>query len=103
MTARPTWEKPLSEPPRATFRLASLAGLRDAMVANGYMSGYSLAKAARLNATTVNHLVHGRRNRATARVVHALREVLGRDLEGVFVPIECTKHGYQARHAGAPR
>lgn len=84
----PTWERPEEMPigdTRTTYRLTSLEALRAAMVANDYMSGRSLARAAGVGVSTVNHLVHGRRNTASAATVRAIRGVLGRDARELFV------------------
>lgn len=88
MTKQPTWarKRPASvADPRTRFRLTSLDRLHAAMTARGYMSGYQLAKASGVNASTVNHLVHGHRRTASAETVRLIRECLGRVADDLFV------------------
>lgn len=85
---RPTWAKTKRvikpEPDTSGYVLRDLQGLHDAMEAHRLYSGYALAKASGVGPSTVNHLVHGHRRTASARTVGAFREVLGKDLDGVF-------------------
>ena len=95
MTKRPTWETQTPESARTvrqTYRLTSLSALRAAMLANGFHSGYALAKAAGLHAGIVNHLVHGHRSSASPTTVGKLREALGRDTDDLFVLDESQVH-----------
>ncbi|NNG20529.1 helix-turn-helix transcriptional regulator [Naumannella sp. ID2617S] len=93
MSKRPTWERPTSVAiNRTSYRLASLDDLRAAMVARGFTSGYQLARAAGISPATVNHLVFGRRSTASPQTVRAFREVLGRDVDGLFVLDNSTMH-----------
>ena len=88
MNKQPTWAR--SRPTRAgdtsaKFRLTSLDRLHAAMTANGYLSGYQLAKASGVSVSTVNHLVHNRRRTASAETVRRIREALGRSADDLFV------------------
>lgn len=93
MPKRPTWEKPTTVASnRTSYRLTSLDGLHAAMLARGFTAGNQLARAAGISAATVNHLVFGRRSTASPQTVSAFREVLGRDVEDLFVLEDCTVH-----------
>lgn len=88
MQKQPTWvrNKPTSvtADSRVRFRLVSIDRLHAAMAARGYMSGYQLAKASGVGVSTINHLVHGHRNTASAETVRRLRECLGRGTDDLF-------------------
>lgn len=87
MNKKPTWARSegRSVDPSARFHLTSLDRLHAAMTACGFLSGYQLAKASGLTASTVNHLVHGRRRTASAETVRRIREALGRSADDLFV------------------
>lgn len=95
MTKHPTWERGPKLPavdPTIRYRLTSLDGLRAAMLAHGFTAGNQLSKATGVKVSTVNHLVHGRRNTASPETVRALREVLGADARDLFVLDKSTVH-----------
>lgn len=98
---QPTWkqQKPATYAPAARFILRDLGKLHAVMQSRGFTSGYQLARASNVHTSTVNHLVHNHRKTASAATVRQLREVLGEQIDEIFVLEKSQVHANPAQAA----